>query len=393
MRIVMVGPFGMRPKMTMRLRALPLAKALVARNHKVDIILPSWHLPEDSGRAWEEGGVDICNVALPARVPGLWHLWVVVRMLRRVLALRPDVVHCFKPKAYSGLVALSLRWFRSLGVFRGRIVVDSDDWEGRGGWNDVEDYTAFQRALFAWQERWELPRADAVTVASRTLESLVWSLGVSPSSVHYVPNGNVSGEFTKGDGSRVRNEHGLGSSPVVFLYTRFFEFSSARLVEIVRGVVTRVPGARLLIVGRGLFGEEARFLELAGVAGLRDVVIYAGWVEPQDLPDYFAASDVAIYPYDDTLVNRTKCSVKLIELLAAGLPVVADQVGQNREYIQDGISGLLVENGVDRFTDAVVKVLTDGELRHRLGVAARERIRRDFDWYRLAVVAERAYGG
>ncbi len=392
MRIVMVGPFGLRPKRTMSERALPLAKALAARGHEVDMVLPSWHLPADSGKSWVEEGVTIYNVRLPTRIPGVWHLRVAASMLWRVLALNPDVVHCFKPKAYSGLVALNLRWLQYLGVFRGRIVIDSDDWEGKGGWNEAEGYSGFQRAVFDWQERWGLVHADAVTVASRALETLVWSLGVAPRRVYYLPNGNALGELPGGDGAWVRDKYALGDRPIILLYTRFFEFSIERLVEIVRRVVARLPGARLLVVGQGLFGEEKRLLDLAHVADLGEAVVYAGWIESRHLPDYFAASDVAIYPYDDTLINRTKCSVKLVGLLAAGLPVVADRVGQNREYIEDGVSGLLVEDGTDGFANAVVRLLGDAELRRRLGAAAQKRVRRDFDWGRLAAVVEGAYG-
>ena len=32
----------------------------------------------------------------------------------------------------------------------------------------------------------------------------------------------------------------------------------------------------------------------------------AGWVPERDLPDYFAAADVALYPFDDNLINRTQ---------------------------------------------------------------------------------------
>ena len=391
MRIVMVGPFGLSPKGTMSVRALPLAKALTARGHKVDLILPAWHSPEDSGKSWEEEGVGICNVLLPPRIPGVWHLWVAKRMLRRVLVLKPDVVHCFKPKAYSGLVALSLWGLQRLGVFTGRIVVDSDDWEGRGGWNEIENYGAFQRIVFAWQERWGLLHANAITVVSHALETLAWGLGVLPSAVHYLPNGSAFGQMEDGEGGWVRDKYGLDGCPVILLYTRFFEFSLERLIEIMRRVMTEVPTVRLLVVGRGLFGEEEHFLELARAAHIGGAVIYAGWVEHKDLGDYFDSSDLAIYPYDDTLINRTKCSVKLIELLAAGLPVVADRVGQNREYIKDGVSGILVENRIETYADAVVRLLKDAELRSRLGAAAQRSVQSEYNWDRLAAVAERAY--
>ena len=103
----------------------------------------------------------------------------------------------------------------------------------------------------------------------------------------------------------------------MLLYTRFFEFSVERVVCIFQRVLAEVPGARLLVVGRGFFGEEEGLLELMREAELTDHLVYVDWVEPEELPAYFAAADVAIYPYDDTLINRTKCSVKLIDLMAA----------------------------------------------------------------------------
>ncbi|MCK4450330.1 MAG: glycosyltransferase, partial [Anaerolineae bacterium] len=226
MRIAMIGLFGLRPKGTMSVRALPLATALVARGHRVDIIMPPWSYPQDSGREWEEGGVSIRNVTLPPRFPFLWHLMITWRLARQALALRPDVVHCFKPKGYAGLAALAFWFLKRLGLTKARLVVDSDDWEGKGGWNEIEPYTWLQRRFFAWQERWGLTHCDALTVASRALETIVWSLGVEPGRVFYVPNGVVSGsEFrVPSSESRIPTGH-----PVVLLYTRFFEFQVERV--------------------------------------------------------------------------------------------------------------------------------------------------------------------
>ena len=50
-----------------------------------------------------------------------------------------------------------------------RLVVDNDDWEGAGGWLDVNPYPAYQKAIMAWQERWALRHARAVTCASDVL--------------------------------------------------------------------------------------------------------------------------------------------------------------------------------------------------------------------------------
>jgi glycosyltransferase involved in cell wall biosynthesis len=275
-----------------------------------------------------------------------------------------------------------------------RLVVDADDWEGAGGWNELHDYTTAQKRFFAWQEWWGLAHNDAVTVASRALQSIVWSLGVGPEKVHYLPNG-ASPPITapSAETDELRERYGLGEAPVALLYTRFFEYPVERGWAILRGVLKQLPHVRWLIVGQGLFGEEQRLAELAQNEGLATHVTLAGWVPAEDLPAYFALADVAIYPFDDTLVNRCKCAVKLIDLLAAGVPVVADGVGQNSECIEHGVSGLLVSPGdTPAFVSAVVHVLRDVDLARQLGRGAGERIREHYRWEKLATIAEEAYG-
>lgn len=379
LRIVMIGPFGLRPRGTMSARALPLAKALAQRGHQVVLLMPPWQNPEDAGCSWEEDGVTVENISLPARIPLLFHLLTALRLARRALAARPDVLHLFKPKAYSGLV----HWLLLRRLRRPRLVVDTDDWEGPGGWNDLAPYSAAQRHFFAWQERWGLTHADAVTVASRTLQSLVWALGVPPERVFYVPNGISPADAAP--------RSVPPPPPTILLYTRFFEFPVERVVELLQRVRRAVPAARLLVVGEGLFGEENRLLELARQSGLTEAIEYAGWT-PEELSRHFARAHLAIYPFDDTLVNRTKCPAKLVELAAAGIPVVAEAVGEIPQTLRHGETGWLVEAGdVAGFAEAVVRLLEDALLRERLGRAAAQDVRQRLAWERLAETVERAY--
>jgi glycosyltransferase involved in cell wall biosynthesis len=394
MRVMMVGPFGLQRKGTMRARALSLGRALAARGHTVTLLIPPWDSPCQAGRTWEEHGVRIVNVNLPPAVPLLYHLWLTWYLVRAALAAQPDVVHCFKPKAYSGLTHFALWWLRRLGLVRRtlRLVVDEDDWER--AWNAVEPYSRVQKCFFARQERWGLRHADAVVVASRELERLVRAEGVPADRIVYVPNGVWPGAFERSEvrAQAARMLWELEDAPVVLLYSRFLEFRLTRIVTMLDLLRRREPRIRLFVVGEGLYAEESELDDLLAAAGLSDSAVFTGWVHTQQLPDYFAAADVAIFPFDDTLINRTKCSVKLAELLAAGLPVVADAVGQNTEYIQDGETGLLVTPEDDQaFVEAVLRLLGDAALRHRLGQAAAQRTRERFAWPELVPRVERAY--
>lgn len=393
MKIVFIAPFGLRPKATVGDRALRLAKALAARGHQVTVLIPPWDDPARSGQSWLDEGVEVVNVPLPVGLPLLFHLWLTARLVRQALARQPEVIHFFKPKAYAGLAHLALWGWRRVTGARWRLVLDSDDWEQ--AWNEISGYSPAQKLVFSWQERWGLAHAEALTVASREIERLAGPYaGLAP--LIYLPNGQrPETDFSQVepvDEATVRQKWQLGDGPVILLYSRFLEFRLARIVTLVEQVAAELPAARWLMVGQGLRGEEIELQTLLQQAGLERYTRFTGWLPLADLPGCFQVADVAIYPYDDTLINRTKCSVKLIDLLAAGLPVVADAVGQNCDYIEADVSGRLVPAEDDvAFSRAIVALLRQPAQAQALGQAAARRIRQRYTWPQLALPVEAAY--
>lgn len=379
----MLAPFGIRPKGTLLARMLPLAQALQQRGHDVTISAPPVHNPQDAGSRASYAGVVVAHTARPTLPGAAGVLQQVHSLLHSALAQRPDMLHLFKPKGYSGLAALLARAVRP-GL---PLVVDTDDWEGRGGWNDLLPYPRAAKMLFAWQEH-DLPRrARAVTVASRTLQTQVWGFGVPPERVFYLPNG-----ITVGDSPPARCPTWASEgAATLLLYTRFWEFDVRDLVAALVALAQAVPGIRLLVIGQGEQGEEQTLLRLAQRAGVQAALDYRGWVQPPDIPPLLAQADVAIVPMDDTLINRARCSAKLLELLAAGLPVVAVQVGQVAEYIRHGSNGLLVPPGNPAaLARAARDLLADRSRQQQLAEQAQRSVAA-FAWDRLAATAEHAY--
>jgi glycosyltransferase involved in cell wall biosynthesis len=382
----MLAPFGMRPKGTVLARMLPLAQALARRGHTVDIIAPPVQNPEDAGRCELLGGVCVRHTGLPrlSGPPGIAQQ--VALLLQPALTARPDLLHLFKPKGYSGLAALVARWVRPALP----LVVDTDDWEGWGGWNDLLPYPRMAKALFAWQER-DLPRrADAVTVASRTLQTQVWGFGVPPERVFYVPNG-CQGPGSAGQVGAGRYLIPAARNPRILLYTRFWEFDLHSVVAALVAIHGCRPDARLLVVGKGERGEEQALLRLAARAGVAGALDYRGWVAPETIPAILDAADLALVPLDDTLINRARGLAKLLELMQAGLPIVASNVGQSAEYLTDGRSGLLTPPGnPGALARAAIDLLESADLRARLGAGARQAAEA-FAWDRLATTVEQVY--
>ncbi len=380
MKIVLLAPFGIRPKGTVIARMLPLAVELQALGHRVVIVAPPYTNPEDSGRSEMLEGVLLRNITLGPGNKVLAAPVLAGRMLRTALAEKPDLIHLFKPKGYGGLAAMLLLMLKKAGSGLPPLLLDTDDWEGTGGMNELHGYSSLDKRFYAFQERWLMMRAAGLTVASRELERMSGELGISGEKVLYLPN--CVREGRAGEGSVVRRRLGVDpATPVVLLYTRFFEFEQAKLAGIFAEIYSRVPTVRFLIVGQGRHNEEAQLRAAARVGGFCENLLAAGWVEPADLPDYLAAADVAIYPFADTLVNRCKCPAKATELLMAGCPLVADRVGQLQEYIQADLSGILCDpDDWGAIARETVALLNNPERRKTMGAAGRAYLSSAFTW-------------
>ena len=385
LRVTMLAPFGIRPKGTLSARMLPLAQALVRRGHAVSIIAPPVQNPQDAGRRAVYAGVPVTHTPLPSWPGAAGVAQQVQSLLRAALAERPDLVHLFKPKGYSGLAALLLRALRP----NLPLLVDTDDWEGWGGWNELLPYPRAAKMLFAWQER-DLPRRAAgqpiiigtsAAIRSRTSNS---QKRVYNSIEHCVP---FCGGF-----SMLNCSFSIPITPFGRYITRSGGTPKPQTCACKVRLATVTVAARLLVVGRGERGEERELLRLAARAGIAAAIDYRGWVEPHAIPALLASADIALVPIDDTLINRARSSAKLLELMAAGLPIVAGRVGEVAEYIEDRRSGLLVAPGDPAaLARATLMLLADPMLRTRLGRAAQERAAQHFGWDRLALQAEAAY--
>ncbi|MFZ9857167.1 MAG: glycosyltransferase family 4 protein [Roseiflexaceae bacterium] len=346
LRIAMLAPFGIRPKGTLLARMLPLAHALSACGHAVHIIAPPIHNPQDAETSVMHGTVRVTHTAVAS--DGAFGVFRQAQLLWRAIAAdAPDIIHLFKPKGHAGLTA---RWARLVAPHI-PLVVDCDDRESVGGWNDELPYPTSAKALFRWQER-DLPRsADAVTVASRTLQSLVWADGVTREATFYLPN---AANIVQQSAFAPRTD------PVLVLYTRFWEFDLTTMITIMTQIVAHRPDVHLHVIGTGENGEEQRFAQLLVQHQVDAYVSMHGWMQPADIPNVLQQASIAIVPVIDTLINRSRCSAKLLELLAAGLIVVGHDVGEMRTFVQHGENGYLVDpDDTDAFVAAVCTILDD----------------------------------
>ncbi len=130
-----------------------------------------------------------------------------------------------------------------------------------------------------------------------------------------------------------------------------------------------LPAAKLILVGSDHgTGIQATLEQLAAELGLGDAVWFTG--ERRDIPRLLRLCDL----YVNTSLFEGMSNT-ILEAMAAGKPVLATAVGGNPELVTDGVTGCTVPPGdVAALTERMQRLLSDPELRGRLGRAGRERV-------------------
>jgi len=128
------------------------------------------------------------------------------------------------------------------------------------------------------------------------------------------------------------------------------------------------------------FGGVCRIVGAEAVLRLEGPFEFLPWSEETEVTA-INGMDIGLMPLPDTPWTRGKCGYKLIQYMACGLPVVASPVGVNCEIVEHGVNGFLAETDGE-WRSAIKTLLSDAELRHRMGAAGRKKVE---DSYSLQV--------
>jgi glycosyltransferase involved in cell wall biosynthesis len=145
----------------------------------------------------------------------------------------------------------------------------------------------------------------------------------------------------------------------------------------------RFPAVRFVIAGDGANRKELE--ERAASLGIAERVIFTGF--RTDIPILLSEAAVSVLPsLSEGLSNS------LLESMAAGVPVIAANVGGNPEIIEDGVSGKLVPpRDAAALAQAMGDFLRDRDLAARFGEAGRQRVTELFSMERSVHEVESLY--
>lgn len=215
---------------------------------------------------------------------------------------------------------------------------------------------------FGWMgeaaERHLVPRVyrgrTLLTAAASARDEIVEHYGFDPQHVAVAPHG-IDPRYTPG-GQRA-------GRPLVVAVTRLMpQKGISDLLQALAHVIPAVPDVEAVIVGDG--PHRARFEAEARRVGVDSWVRFAGRATDAELLDWYRKAWVVA-----SASHREGFGLTLIEAAACGTPVVATRIPGHVDAVAEGVSGLLADD-VHDLAAALARVLTDTELRERLGTGA-----------------------
>lgn len=216
----------------------------------------------------------------------------------------------------------------------------------------------------AWRYlKWFYNHCRVTIAPSQTIKNELVKRGFK--HVEVVPTGIDVKKFRPGlDKERIRKKHGLGKGPVILHVGRIAKEKNLDvLIKSALMILEDYPDARFLVVGKGPALQA--YEKMAHKEGISKKFVFAGFVPDEELPYYYAASDVFAFPS----IFETQGLVAA-EAMATGLPVAGADFLAIPEYVKNGVNGFLFKpHDSEDCANAVLKCIKQ---RKKLSKKARE---------------------
>lgn len=173
-----------------------------------------------------------------------------------------------------------------------------------------------------------------------------------------------------------RKKYGIGENDVVFLFSGRLtpEKGAEELLRAFSEVAEEISNAKLVVAGAFFFNSnivspfEQKLRDLASNPGVKDRIIFTGFVDYDDMPAIYAMSDVCVLPsiWDDP------APLAVIESLVSGKPLITTCSGGIPEYA-DNQSAIILERDdrlVDQLAEAMIELAQDSGKRAAMGAHA-----------------------
>ena len=207
-----------------------------------------------------------------------------------------------------------------------------------------------------------------VTVSEYSRQDLLNTLGVEPGRVRVIYQGfeDVSGGASAEEQSRsVLSELSIPGPYLFYCGGLDFRKNVEGLLQAFAYYRHRLQGDRLLVIAGEPDPERGRLYpdlrQCAEREKVSECVLFSGWVEDEVLGALYRRADAFVFPS-----LHEGFGYPPLEAMAAGCFPIVGEIESTREWIQDGLNGLLVDpRDLQQLADAILSALAQPELRRK----------------------------
>lgn len=232
-----------------------------------------------------------------------------------------------------------------------------------------------------------LKGASRVIAVTKVEAEQYKSMGVSEDKVEIIPHGIDLSEFDNLPArGGFRKKYGLSDSEKIILYLGRIDTTKGLdlLAKTFTGLSKGVDNARLVITGPD-DGYLPALKKLIKELKIEEKVLFTGPLYGQDKLNAYVDADVYVLPSFYEIFGIT-----VLEALACGTPVIiTDRCGL--ADVINGQVGLVVPYDQDQLQDALLRLLTDDDLREGFGKRGKSLVRKKFNWTKIAEQVEKMY--
>ncbi len=236
------------------------------------------------------------------------------------------------------------------------------------GWWD--GFVPFRRFVYQWIERdFALKHFDRVITVSEHMKSRIRKGPTAETIIRIIHTGIEAPPFCD-KRAAFRAAHGIAEDAVVVgtVSRVSIEKGHTHLIDAMAQLRERCPTLRAMIVGQG--PAKAELEEQTRRLGLQETVKFTGFCD--DLPAAFSAMDIFAQPS----VQQEGLPTAILEAQAAGLPVIASDIGGVKESVHGGT--LVPPGDASALADALESWWKDPATRRAVGAAAQVHMKQHF---------------
>jgi len=244
----------------------------------------------------------------------------------------------------------------------------------------IEEQTKYRGLKDPSIAKWVADRvfsaAKEIVAVSKGVEYYLNSFSSTREKIHVIPNGVNPDRFR--ENKRILDHTGDETFVIGFVGTLKPWHGLSTLVEAFEFVHQQNPNTQLLIVGDG--PEKNNVIQDLKDRNLLAATKFTGSVPHSEIPSLLSSMNVAVAPYPK-IENFYFSPLKVFEYMMAGLPVVASNIGQLNDLIQNEDNGFLYPPGDSVALSKILLRLSEGaQLRQTIGTAAKAHIIQNHTW-------------